>query len=184
VVEGVTGMRKNIAIITFVTTFTFLTSYADEGGGKQGISNSITKSWHSSYKNNEADAASKGADKTDSVIDKFIDPSFGIPKHPEMSLGSNGQFCDSDNTGIITVYTTNSSAQSEIDVKLDGNRIGSLKSFYPQGEPGCKAPNAAGVITINVPAGDHTIEANSPNLRWPSHPFSVKKCGCTVLPLS
>jgi len=96
----------------------------------------------------------------------------------------DAQACHSNETAVITIYSTNGTAQKEIDVKIDGSTIGSLKTYFPNGEPGCKSPNAAGVITIMVPAGKHILEAESPNVTWPSHNFSVNKCECMVLPLS
>lgn len=96
----------------------------------------------------------------------------------------DAQACHSNDTAVITIYSTNGIAHKEIDVRIDGSRIGSLTTYFPDGEPGCKSPSAAGVITIMVPAGKHTLEAESPNITWPSHNFSVNKCECMVLPLS
>lgn len=97
---------------------------------------------------------------------------------------TDSQTCDTDNTGLVTIYTTNSTAQAPIDVKLDGSRVGSLTTYFSDDGPGCRARNAAGVISLNVSAGQHVIEAVSPNLNWPGHRFTVEKCGCMLLPLS
>ena len=92
--------------------------------------------------------------------------------------------CHLDDTAIVTIYSTNGMAQHEIDVHLDGSPIGRLTTYYPDDEPGCKTPTDDGVITLMIPAGKHTLDAESPNLNWPSHNFSVDKCECMSLPLS
>lgn len=128
------------------------------------------------------------------VGDKTSQPVSAADQLYSLSLSTTGnsgrshkidtQSCATDETAVITIYSTNGRAQSEIDVKLDGSVIGSLTTYFPNGEPGCKTPSAKGVITLQVPAGKHTLEADSPNVNWPSHDFSVEKCQCMVLPLS
>lgn len=94
------------------------------------------------------------------------------------------QSCKTDNSALITVYSTNGLANSSIEVKVDGRPIGNLTSYYPDGDPGCQTPSARGIITIMLPAGKHTLEASSTNLNWPSQNFSLEKCKCMLLPLS
>ncbi len=91
--------------------------------------------------------------------------------------------CNSDNTAVVTVYTTNGDAQVGIDVKIDGRAVGSLNSHYPDEVPSCNTDSSAGVITLVVPAGEHTMDASSLNLYWPTHSFEVEACECRVLPL-
>jgi len=117
-----------------------------------------------------------------SAADQLFSSTMSRPLN--ISREADVQACHSNDTAVITIYSTNGSAQKEIDVKIDGSTIGSLKTYFPNGEPGCKSPNAAGIITIMVPAGKHTLEAESLNVTWPSHNFSVNKCECMVLPLS
>lgn len=93
-------------------------------------------------------------------------------------------FCKADNSALVTIYSENGMARSSIDVKVDGSQVGSLRSYFPDGAPGCKSPSARGIITIKVPAGRHTLEATSPNLNWPQRKFSVQECECLLLPLS
>jgi len=124
------------------------------------------------------------AAQVDFEADKLNSNSFGKFNQPSESEDIDTQSCDKDNTGAVTIYTTNSTAQAPIDVKLDGSPVGSLTTYFSDEGPGCKADNAAGVITLNVPAGQHLIEAVSPNLNWPGHRFTVEKCGCMLLPLS
>jgi hypothetical protein len=93
------------------------------------------------------------------------------------------QSCNSDNTGVITIYTTTGKAQVGIDVRIDGRTVGSLTSHYPDEEPLCNTNSSAGVVTLVVPAGEHTLDAESLNLYWPTYTFSIEKCECRVLPL-
>ena len=91
--------------------------------------------------------------------------------------------CNSDNTAVVTIYTINGDAQVGIDVKIDGRAVGSLTTHYPDEVPSCNTDSSAGVITMVLPAGEHTMDASSLNLYWPTHSFEVEACDCRVLPL-
>jgi hypothetical protein len=93
------------------------------------------------------------------------------------------QSCNSDNTSVVTVYTTTGKAQLGIDVRIDGRTIGSLTSHYPDEGPSCNTDSSAGVITYVVPAGEHTLDAESLNLFWPTYTFEVETCECRLLAL-
>ena len=150
-------MKTKVAVFSlFVTLFTFASTYAD--GGK--------------------------IYQVESAADKLYNLSSTMSDRLTASQENDIHACHAKDTATVTIYSTNGMAQSEIDVKLDGSPVGSLTTYYPDGEPGCKTPSARGVITIKLPAGSHTLEAESPNISWPSHSFSVKKCECMVLPLS
>ena len=94
------------------------------------------------------------------------------------------QLCDAHNKAIITIYSINGKAQSEIEVTLDNSPVGNLTTYFENNGPPCKTPSGEGIITLMVPGGDHIIEATSPNYSWPRHPFSVEKCECKLIPLS
>ena len=150
-------MKIKITVFSLIVMmFTLMPSYADDG---------------SRY-------------KVESAADKLYELSSTMSNRTSANQGSDIHACHSNDTATVTIYSKNGMAQSEIDVKLDGSPVGSLTTYFPDGEPGCKAPSARGVITIKLPAGKHTLEADSPNISWPSHNFSVKKCECMVLPLS
>ena len=93
------------------------------------------------------------------------------------------QSCNSDNTSVVTIYTTTGKAQVGIDVRIDGRTVGSLTSHYPDEGPPCNTDSSAGVITHVVPAGEHTLDAESLNLFWPTYTFEVETCECRVLAL-
>ena len=93
------------------------------------------------------------------------------------------QSCNSDNTAVVKIYTTSGNAQVGIDVSIDGRAVGSLTSHYPDDGPSCITDSSAGVITFVLPAGEHTLDAKSLNLFWPTYTFNVEKCECLVLPL-
>ena len=99
------------------------------------------------------------------------------------SAETRTQSCNSDNTAVVTIYTTNGDAQVGIDVKIDGRNVGSLTSHYPDEGPTCNTDGSAGVITFVVPAGEHTMDAKSHNLFWPTYTFEVETCECRLLPL-
>lgn len=124
------------------------------------------------------------ASEVKSITDKIYSNSFEKFNRFGKANDTDSQSCETDNSGFITVYSINGQAQQGIDVTLDGSPIGHLSSYYPDDMPECKTPSTKGIITIVVPAGKHTVEASSPNLNWPSHTFTVEKCGCMVLPLS
>ena len=105
-----------------------------------------------------------------------------IGQHDD-SAEARMQSCNTDNTAVVTVYTTTGKAQVGIDVRIDGRTAGSLTSHYPDEEPLCNTDGSAGVITLVVPAGEHTLDAESINLFWPTYTFNVEKCECRVLPL-
>lgn len=100
------------------------------------------------------------------------------------SLDAAMASCESENIAVITVYSETGHAQVGIDVKVDGSPVGSLTTHFPDAGPDCQSPSSDGIITIVIPAGDHTLEAESINLVWPAYTFSVEKCECLTLPLS
>jgi len=100
------------------------------------------------------------------------------------SIDADMLSCESDNVAVITIYSITGAAQIGIDVKVDGSPVGSLITHFPDTDPECKTPSSDGVITIVIPAGKHTLEAESINLAWPAYTFSVNKCECLALPLS
>ena len=174
---------SKVATSSFILALSvFLSSCADEGSSIQQLYNIQPLEW--SAAGGGRGAVYKVSSEVESAADKLYSRSLDMLKQLDVSPEAVTQFCNSDNTAVITVYSTNGRAQNEIDVKLDGSRIGSLTTYYPNDEPGCKTPSAEGVITVMVPAGDHTLEAASSNLTWPSHNFSVEKCECMSLPLS
>lgn len=122
--------------------------------------------------------------KPESITDKINASSLEILNQSEESIDAQMQSCESDETAVITVYSANGEAQVGIDVKLDGNPVGSLTTHYPEAGPECKTPGSEGIISIVIPAGKHTLDARSLNLVWPTHTFTIKKCQCLVLPLS
>lgn len=125
------------------------------------------------------------AGQVESITDKLYSRSFEKFHQPDQSRDIDAQqACQTNNTALITVYSENGMAHSEIDVRLDGSPIGRLSSYYPDGAPGCKTPSARGIITLEIPAGRHTLDADSPNLSWPSQGFTVQKCECLLLPLT
>ena len=129
-------------------------------------------------------ADSGRSSKVESAADKLFSSSLPMSRSLGISHDTDAQSCQTNDTAVVTIYTTNASAHNEIDVKLDGSPIGSLTTYFPDSGPGCKTPSTDGVITIMLPAGKHTLEADSPNVSWPSHNFSVEQCQCMVLPLS
>lgn len=167
------------ALIVMLSAF-LLPACTDRNSNVQEISHFRTVELNSSV--NRVGIASKVVSEVESAADKLF--SMSNPMSRDVSIEAKAQSCASDDTAIITIYSTNGMAQNEIDVRLNGSPVGSLKTYFPDGEPGCKSPSAEGVITIMVPAGRNTIDADSGNISWPSHVFSVDKCECMVLPLS
>lgn len=101
----------------------------------------------------------------------------------EDSAEARVQTCNSDNTSVVTIYTISGKAQEGINVRIDGRAVGSLSSHYPDEQPSCNTNSSNGVITIVVSAGEHTLDAESLNLFWPTYSFDVEKCDCRVIPL-
>lgn len=175
-------MMSKVTAFGLIFTMSLFLSACENGGGIQGLFNAQPLGW--SPDTSGPGALFQVADRVESAADKLYSSSVSMFKQLNISHETETQSCDMDDTAVVTIYSTNGMAQHEIDVKLDGSHIGSLSTYFPNEEPGCKTPSAKGVITIMVPAGEHTLEAVSPNLTWPNHDFSVEKCGCMVLPLS
>lgn len=118
-------------------------------------------------------------------ISDLMNP-FAFQKHNQSreSIDADMQSCNSDNIAVITIYSQTGNAQIGIDVKIDGSPVGSLTTHFPDTGPECKAPSSDGIITLVIPAGEHTLEAESINLVWPVYTFSVQQCECRALPLS
>jgi len=117
-------------------------------------------------------------------ISKMLDErAMSMVGQSDDSAEARVQSCNSDNTSVVTVYTTTGKAQVGIDVRIDGRTVGSLTSHYPDEAPSCNTDSSAGVITHVVPAGEHTLDAESLNLFWPTHTFEVETCECRVLAL-
>ena len=174
-------MSKVTAVGLIVTMSVFLSSCENGGNSIQGLLNSQT-GW--SLSASGPGALFKVANEVESAADKLISHSFTMFKPLNTPNETDAQSCDLHDTAVITIYSTNGVAQSEIDVKLNGIHIGSLTTYFQDKEPACKTPSTQGIISLIVPAGQHVLEASSPNLNWPSHKFSVEKCNCLVLPLS
>ncbi len=118
-------------------------------------------------------------------IDDLMNPyAFQKLNQSRASLDSDMQACESNDIAVITIYSETGEAQVGIDVKVDGNPVGSLSTHFYDSVPECQTPSSDGIITIVIPAGRHTLEAESINLIWPVHTFSVKPCECLTLPLS
>ena len=117
-------------------------------------------------------------------ISKMLDErAMSMVGHSGDAAEARMQSCNSDNTSVVTIYTTNGDAQVDIDVRIDGQAVGSLASHYPDEGPSCNTDGSAGIITLVVPAGEHTMDAKSLNLFWPSYTFEVEACQCRVLAL-
>jgi len=117
-------------------------------------------------------------------ISKMLDErAMEMVSQSEESAEARVLSCNSDNTAVVTIYTINGDAQVGIDVKIDGRAVGSLTTHYPDEVPSCNTDSSAGVITMVLPAGEHTMDASSLNLYWPTHSFEVEACDCRVLPL-
>ena len=125
-----------------------------------------------------------GADRVKPVSDLINPFSFQKLNQTRETIDADMQSCASDNTAVVTIYSKTDKAQIGIDVKVDGSPIGSLTTHFPDTGPECKTPSSDGIITIIIPAGKHTLEAESINLVWPAHTFSINKCECLALPLS
>ena len=117
------------------------------------------------------------------ISDMLDERAMSMVGQSDDSAETRMQSCNSDNTAVVTIYTTNGNAQVGIDVRIDGRTVGSLTSHYPDEVPSCNTDGSSGVITLIVPAGEHTLDAKSLNLFWPTHTFEVETCDCRVLPL-
>ena len=175
-------MNKVTAFSLIVTMSVFLSSCEDGGRNIPGLIDAQSLGWNP--ETSGTGAVFKVANQPESAADKLSSRAFAKFKRLDVSHDTDTQSCDMDDTAVVTIYSTNKIAQNEIDVKLDGSHIGTLTTYFPTEQPSCKTPSADGIITLIVPAGNHILEATSPNLVWPSHPFSIDKCGCIVLPLS
>ena len=118
------------------------------------------------------------------VSEMINSASFDMFNTSREAIDAKMQSCESDNTAVVTIYSTTGKAQVGIDVKLDGSPVGSLSTHFPDSGPECKSEGSDGIITIVIPAGKHTLEAESLNLLWPGRTFNIRKCECKLLPLS
>jgi len=124
------------------------------------------------------------ADQVKPISDMMNPFAFQKLNQSRESIDADMQSCESDNIAVITIYSKTDKAHVGIDVKVDGSPVGSLTTHFPDTGPECKTPSSDGIITIVIPAGKHTLEAESINLIWPAHTFNVNKCECLALPLS
>ena len=124
------------------------------------------------------------ADQVKPISDMMNPFAFQKLNQSKESIDADMQSCESDNIAVITIYSKTDKAQIGIDVKVDGNPVGSLTTHFNDTGPECKTPSSDGIITIVLPDGKHTLEAESINLIWPIHTFNVNKCECLALPLS
>ena len=124
------------------------------------------------------------ADQVKDISDIINSFSFQKLSQSSETIDADMQSCESDNIAVITIFSKTDKAQIGIDVKVDGGPAGSLTTHFPDTGPECKTPSSDGIITIVIPAGKHTLEAESINLLWPVHTFNINKCECLTLPLS
>lgn len=175
-----TGKIKLFGLIVLLSAS--LSTYADDDRNTRAPSNTPLSEMQRGT--TETGAKFKLASQVESAADKLYSNSFEKFNRFGAAHDTDTQSCDMDDTALITIYSANSMAQAKIEVKIDGSPVGSLTTFFPDEGPGCKTPSGDGVITLMVPAGKHVLEADSHNLIWPRHTFSVEKCGCLLLPLS
>ncbi|MGD2054483.1 MAG: hypothetical protein PVG45_10290, partial [Gammaproteobacteria bacterium] len=109
------------------------------------------------------------ADQVKPLSDIMNTYSFQKLSQSRESIDTDMQSCELDNIAVVTIYSSTGKAQVGIDVKVDGNPVGSLSTHFPDSGPECKTPSSDGIITIVIPAGKHTLEAESINLIWPAH---------------
>jgi hypothetical protein len=173
---------KIIPVSLIVVLCAFLFSCADGDRATQRVD--VNQTLGGSFNGGSISPIVKVASQVESAADKLYSQSFAAFELSREAPELDTQSCHLDDTAIITIYSTNGMAQREIDVQLDGSSVGSLTTYFPDDEPGCKTPTDDGVITIMIPAGKHTLDAESANLSWPTHAFSVEKCECMSLPLS
>ena len=128
-------------------------------------------------------ASGVGTPQVKSISDRLYDSHFLQIKHYQ-GEAETIQACEAKDTALITIFSENKTAQVEIDVTVNGSPVGTLRSYYSDGMPDCRTPSGEGIISLVVPAGSHTIEASSPNVKWPNQTFTVEKCSCMLLPLS
>ena len=83
------------------------------------------------------------------------------------SIDADMQSCESDNIAAITIYSITDKAQIGIDVKVDGNPIGSLTTHFPDTGPECKTPSSDGIITIIIPASPAPVGKRPKYCGWP-----------------
>jgi hypothetical protein len=131
-----------------------------------------------------SDSHNINAGQVKPVDDLFNPLSFQTLNQSRESLDAEMQSCASDNVAVVTIYSTTGAAQVGIDVKIDNSPVGSLTTHFPDAGPECKTPSSDGVITVIIPAGRHTLDAESINMAWPSYSFEIEKCECLSLPLS
>ena len=124
------------------------------------------------------------ADQVKPISDMMNPLAFQKLNQSRESIDADMQSCESDNVAVITIYSKTDKAKIGIDVNVDGSPVGSLTTYFPDTGPECKTPSSDGIITIVIPAGKNTLEAESINLIWPAHIFNVNKCECLALPLS
>ena len=124
------------------------------------------------------------AGQVKSISETLISNAFDIPDQSRENIDAKMQSCETDQNAVVTIYSTTGKAQVAIDVKLDGNPVGSLTTHFRDLGPKGKTPGSGGIITIVIPAGKHTLEANSLNLVWPGYTFTIDACKCLLLPLS
>lgn len=178
-------MKNKVARLSLVVTLSiFMWSCQDGGIGIQEVFNVQTSDSTARTVTDTSGVLFKVVSDVESITDNL----YSVPVKPFSQIGLSDipdtQSCDTGDTAQVVIYSTNGEAHSEIDVTLDGQAIGSLTTYFPDDNPHCKTPSAQGVINLSVPAGKHTIEAASSNMSWPSHVFSIEKCGCILLPLS
>jgi hypothetical protein len=91
--------------------------------------------------------------------------------------GNDEQACTTNNTGQLTVYTSDGSG-GNIDVSINGSYAGTLSSYFTSGSPSCGSATSSGVITQTVPAGSVAVSASSSSATWPSSTYPVAACEC------
>lgn len=124
------------------------------------------------------------AGEVKSISEALMSNSFEILNQSREAIDVKMQSCETDQSAVVTIYSSTGKAQVAIDVNLDGSPVGSLTTHFQDLGPKCRTAGSDGVITVVIPAGKHTLEARSLNLVWPGYTFTIKQCECMLLPLS
>jgi hypothetical protein len=172
-VEGVSKMSRKVVFILIATMFTILSAHADEGRSAQGL-----------FTHQNGSSPDTGVGPTNQIAMLLLHSGGGGSGGSGGTGGSGGsanQSCGTG-TGTITFFTRNRMS-STITASVDGAPVGTLTEYYSGTKPPCGAASDAGIVTVTVTAGSHSVGANSSNMSWPGHKISVKECGCTSVPL-
>ena len=98
---------------------------------------------------------------------------------------STGSACETNNTGTLTAFVSNSQANGGVTLNVDGLGSRTTSHYFPSTAPSCGSTQTGVMTFSDVTAKSYSYSAHDqgPTMTWGPDSVTVPKCGCMLLEL-